>query len=255
MNDFLTRMAQLSRGETPVMTPQVPGLFGPVEETVQVETCAPTLLRQNSRAATTNTPEATSTPGEIVKPERVDMVAPAVKDVLGKASSTTGPEKSGAAVPSDVSPKGKDQIVPTETSRVPGQAQKTGDKVHVEGPAEDPDPPSPNHEVHTRVSTKFRRPSGPQPAFKAFSGNESPPVTPLVPGYESKQSAPRQIAMEMADVTESEAVQDPTVHINIGRIEVRAQPAVPASAPRPAPPKPQSTLSLNDYLKRSGRRP
>jgi hypothetical protein len=64
-------------------------------------------------------------------------------------------------------------------------------------------------------------------------------------------SAARPAALDAAAAGRLKAQQEPlpapTIHVTIGRIEVRATPA-PASAP-PSRPKPAPTMSLDDYLR------
>lgn len=77
-------------------------------------------------------------------------------------------------------------------------------------------------------------------------------LPPLVAGYKTTQPGPQQAMAELPAVSEQLVREQPTIHINIGRVEVRAQTTGPRPTPQASRPKPQSSLSLNDYLKRGG---
>jgi hypothetical protein len=95
--------------------------------------------------------------------------------------------------------------------------------------------------------------------------HQRPAITPPVAPHNSKQVSeplhesatraslqPAITVTRLAPPVESPQPISPTIHVTIGRIEVRATPAPPAPRQRPAP----AVMSLDDYLKRrEGERP
>ncbi len=84
-----------------------------------------------------------------------------------------------------------------------------------------------------------------RPRIERYQGTlEKPPVLSIDPGRRGEDGKP---AAERYGQSAEEA-QAPTVHISIGRIEVRAV-TQPAPQPAPKPVRRQPRLSLEDYLR------
>jgi hypothetical protein len=94
-----------------------------------------------------------------------------------------------------------------------------------------PEPARPPQEA--RVAKALRgAPTTTSPALRP----SGPPLVPIQPRVAAEEGRPRD--------------ETPTIHVSIGRVEVRAvqPPPKPRRAERPAP-----SLSLDEYLKRYGR--
>jgi hypothetical protein len=115
-----------------------------------------------------------------------------------------------------------------------------------------PDRPIPKPVVRHVIETVHRQPAitPSQPPVAPHDGrrvpeplHESPPKTILQPAITVSRLAPP---------VEPPQPTPPTIHVTIGRIEVRATPPPPSPRQRPAP----AVMSLDDYLKRrEGERP
>jgi len=254
MSDFLTRMAQLSRGEAPVVAPRLPSLFAPMEEASLVETIAATVQQQNkaeSVAKTTREPAAAT----IVKdlPQQTTYDDRSAEHPISNKPSTRQADKTENAPTLLIAPQDNNDEVPTiaapfvtKNRDVPAITQHGINRSHTASPLL-------NNEPQTIAPINVDIPFD-----SAVDQNGQPDSVmsqqsmPLVQGYKTKHAAPQQVMAELPTATEQSAKQEPTVHINIGRVEVRAHTAAATPAPRPARPKPQNSLSLNDYLKRGG---
>lgn len=250
MSDFLTRMAQLSRGEAPVIAPRLPSLFAPMEETSPVETIAGTVQQQT---------EAGSAVKTTLEPSAVDRDRP---------QPTTYDQRSAEQPTSNKPPTSQvDKIENVSTLLI--AAQDNNDDVSAPLVTKKRDAPaitqpgiSRSHTASPLLNEEIQPIASTTNADKPFDSAVDlngqpdsampPPFMPLVKGYKTKDAAPQQIMVELSAATEPSIKQEPTVHINIGRVEVRAQTAAPAPASRLDRPKTHSSLSLNDYLKRGG---
>lgn len=251
MSDFLTRMAQLSHGEATIVAPQLPSLFAPMEEEGPAETIE-TTPQQQSKA------EPAAAPIDKDLPQSTTYVNRSVEQAIS-SKPQTGRENKTEETPTplivakDNNHKNNKPVEPsiaapllTKVTAVQATKQQGISSSRTASPLLNAEPQTITHQ--TNVDMVFH---------SAINLNEQADSTmlqqsmPLVPGYKSKQAAPQQIMAELP-AAEQSAQQEPTVHINIGRVEVRAHTAAPATIPRPAQRKPHSSLSLNDYLKRGG---
>jgi hypothetical protein len=84
----------------------------------------------------------------------------------------------------------------------------------------------------------------PEPASQSPQIIVQPSITPALSTFQTApRSAPPSVASQPAATTE------PTIHVTIGRIEVRATSPAPAARPKSAP---APTMSLDDYLRTRG---
>lgn len=226
MNDFLTRLAQRSMGAAPLISPRLPSLFAPPEE--------PNI--------------GITDPAAVIGTAQGTTIAPAPAP-----SHATAP-----AAPPHIEPRAsvyplQDTVTPEAAIKQNAARRSERTEPHVE-PA--PTPLVPNVQANT--------PAVPQPAHtaspfaplaepRAESGNQDGraapgPWLPLLP---QRKTEPAAVLPAMADdrPAAQAAPAAPTVHITIGRVEVRANIATPPAAPRPRTAS-QPALSLSDYLKR-----
>lgn len=259
MTDFLTRMAQLSRGEAAVMAPRLPGLFAPApaaefDETAVAPMTQPardTETPEPAAQASAETADAKAFPPPTPSREPASAALVHNKPSAGQATKTEV-VLTPLVAPAETNPAQQDSYSPLALS--PRIARETRQQEphhhHSETPLLVNQPPP------SATSQTFSAPFDLAAPAAAFTDGTLPrQSTPLVQGYKNRQPTPPQAMAELTTNTEPATKQEPAVHINIGRIEVRAQTAAPSAPTRPAQPKTDSRLSLNDYLKRGGGRP
>ena len=261
MSDFLTRMARLSRGEAAVIAPRLPSRFAPMPETGLAETVEilveqhggtesarkPTRAPFSPASDLHAAPPVTTGKGlgdQLIKvtPGRPDLgmeQASAPPDAppghLDDASGIPAPLLAAALKPT--SPKIKGAVGQAGVRNESGDSHTASDLLH--GSLQNP--PAAEVDMEAVRLVESREQAG---------GSLRRMSPPLVPGHHTQQRDSQQLMAELPTAVEQAARQEPTVHINIGLVEVRAHTAAPIPAPRPSRPKPQSSLSLDDYLKR-----
>ena len=249
MSDFLTRMAQLSRGEAAVVAPRLPSLFAPTREFGLAATSLDDSAGKTQQAATVavdnDLPQATTrdglaaeqpiSPNPATRPD--DKTVDALKPLIAP-QDIDHTERTNIAEP--LVSHNQDVPVKEQRSRSNGQDDLVS--------------PQLNDEPHViSATTNIDKSIDSTEATIVQQQSVLPKLSmPLVPDYQNKQAAPQQVMAELQATIEQTATQEPVVHINIGRVEVRAHTATPAPARPSVQPKSQSSLSLNDYLKRGG---
>lgn len=240
MNDFLTRLAQRSMGVAPLIAPRLPGLFAPVEET-QIDNFATTksVMSAGKTAVMTSATGAARNPTLVspsVQPRTAAHADPATSEsrsFVYPPHRPPEPEAANAPAPvayiESISPRVASAHIPlVETSQA--NFQTTAPL-----PA-----PAASHPV-----------AAPEPLI-APRKQETPAVAaqqwlPLLPRRKADSVAP---FPAMADTAmRADTGTAPTVHITIGRVEVKANIATPTAAPRPRTAS-KPMLSLGDFLKR-----
>jgi hypothetical protein len=110
---------------------------------------------------------------------------------------------------------------------------------------------SESHVEHVeRVETRIERHLSTGKAHESSAAEARPKSTPIVPSVR-QQPLPRQ-AIVQPPTARPEPSPAPTIHVTIGRVEVRAQaPAVAERAPKPRSGQPK--LGLEEYLQRRER--
>lgn len=258
MNDFLTRLASLTRGEATAVKPRLPGHFAPLPDTQAPEPLDDVILvtgafekdlepgRAQRRAAPERVPAApvsgaSGQDNETDKRQQTDntnIAAHAPRMIHGEAGDERAPRQAPAgrlpALDTDAEPANRQTPAVTYWS-VPG-FDTTGDTEIQAGPLRPGDEadPAPRREQDTAAP---------------------PPSSPAHPKLLVRgQTAGREEAglLELPDLPEvpRRTQGEPAVHVNIGRIEVRASTLAPRPHPGPAPARQQSSLSLQDYLAR-----
>lgn len=221
MSDFFTRVAQRTLGLAPLVSPR-------------------RLAGWSASEPTTAPPPVALTPRQVAEPlppDRRVIVSPVTPDSGDGITRSAVDPNSAPALPA--LPTGDDVGRSTRHGRRAAMAElptvsptKRADAFDAQADGQRGSP--------TRVSaTAVAHPhwSAPQPLL--------PPLAPPVVQFAPPPGLP---------VTQRSEPASPTLHITIGRVEVRATapPAVPTRAPREAAPQ----QSLADYLKRgaAGRR-
>ncbi|SHO44179.1 hypothetical protein [Desulfopila aestuarii] len=259
MNDFLTRMARYSRGEVDLVTPVLPGLFGPQSESEPVATAMDISVPQGKGTQPDNEAAipAVAGKGEILR-----------QPVVHKGAKTEqSPVADNASLPPDRE----------------GDAQYSNAQKAMSGSApvaELHDPAVFPSTVESQIQpvTVIRSISLAEKGLWSASALDNSEVVPaaemrlvnqapvatiedsalLVP-QERSTSLPIEAQAvsqhDMAQLTTSfgqDTQKEQAIHITIGRIDVRARTPAPVSVARTSRSKSASSLSLSAYLKRGG---
>lgn len=228
MNDFLTRLAQRSMGAAPLIAPRLPSLFAPAEESQTSNVADTTTVTDAARNSTLAPPPLpTRTKG------RADSASCEPRANIYTPQRAAAPEAANTPAPAaridGTPPRVESTLIPlVETANV----QATS-------PLLTPVPPHPAASLEPPITPCK------QDAPAAAPG----PWLPLLPQRTAEPAAP---FAGLADTSVGAATGTPpapTVHITIGRVEVRANIATPPAAPRPRVAS-KPALSLSDYLKR-----
>jgi hypothetical protein len=259
MSDFLTRLAQLSRGEAAVVSPRLPGRFDPIQEASLPDQ---TRFEQHSewgaardigrRRLSPDSGEKPYSPGaadgepfDRQTGDEPDRPNPIVTQKLNSPVVPGKPAMYSPFIPPTLAHTGQTSSSAVNEGGVSlaEPTAKPGKKV-VELSATQHDTRSESAPQQNVGPDKTSKPYGPIRVSRVDPA-------PLVKVPRNQPGRPQPPATEQPAFNTPAAKQKPSVHINIGRIEVRANTAAPGPAPRPAPPKPQSSLQLQDYLNRS----
>jgi hypothetical protein len=262
MSDFLTRLAQLTRGEATVVNPRLPGRFDPLPETIRAETGL-TGFEQHSQRVTDGNPGRRQSPA-VSDENHLSPGAAAAKPVDRRSGEE--PDRSRSEVSQTLKSAGQPGKAaahspliipaPTQADRAPATAL-TGAGVKLAEPAAGSTGKAGElsaklldrgRESTTRQSLGIAKPGKPAGPASASRVDPLPLVTVIRDQPGKPQSAAAATEQPVFKTTASK--HEPAVHIHIGRIEVRAHAPVPSTAQRPARPKPESSLKLQDYLKR-----
>lgn len=259
MSDFLARMAQIGRGEATLVQPRLPSLFSTQNEGAPTESVEPIMQQSDG---STKMPRRTAhsgtdsdrrpSAGEDVRPasHAADKTSTDAADMASAFTSLVPPPQENAPAPTGrlsstagILPEDHDEK--TATAGHPPRRLKLAD--HLTSP---PKAPSRATAPATGDDNLHVDPPANAPPIEGEPGAN----VPLVPDYRAPRRPPRQVMAEPPSPAEPAVEATPTVHINIGRIEVRAHTPTATPTPRPERPKPREGLSLDDYLKRGGGR-
>ena len=253
MSDFLTRLAQLTRGEAAVVSPRLPGRFSPLPGTGIAE-AVDGGVEQQSEAGTAKEStggvftqqrgrEAPWPDGSIERPKDQPIDAESGRREPGL--QRTQPQSDEVDRMADHSP-----IIPvTMTSAV----QKPESPAHrdlladtgrpLESGRKQPVPVGAENDTPITGVEKIDQPDG-LPEI-SLSGRSSL----LVSSHQYQMAGPQQVLFQQPATTQPATEQQTSVHINIGRVDVRAHTAAPKPPPRISKPRSPSSQSLQDYLK------
>lgn len=226
MNDFLTRLAQRSMGTAPLIAPRLPSLFAPVEESNShiADTAAVTNAAHNTTLV--------STPLQSPAIGRTDhtFIEPCANSYPPQRPI---PPEAAPAASIDTTPLRVDStLVPLVETAAQANAQTTPTLAT-------PVAPQPAAPLEPPIAT--RKQDTPTAAPESW--------LPLLPQPKAESAAAFPAVADTSAGADTGTPPAPTVHITIGRVEVRANIATPRAAPRSrAASKP--ALSLGDYLKR-----
>ena len=263
MSDFLTRLLEVNRGETAVVTPRLPGLFASLPDTMPEESAETGLLQATSvehsfdhaSSDPVRNPGAEETPGLSPAPGAPEFPLE-TRQYPQEAESRNEPENQAEASGHPGSPL-----------RVPDPQISGRHEVDILENHDAADKPLFRHE--NEAGQTALRPAENSPAKSGAGdihpsalmvpdqGNEAdfPPgqsPAPLLPVDSRRRAVRQQHYRQPPGVAEAPASAEPSIHVTIGRVEVRAQTAPPKPAPRPVAARERGGLSLQDYLKRGG---
>lgn len=241
MKDFLRRMARRARGEINLVEPRLPSIFQPPDRDEVIESGEPVVPAAGISRSVTQVEEMQSgfeiegRQEKIRKTKRLSEVKHVVEQPLLKI-----PREDNFA---------KRDIV-TEPGR--RDASKSSKKVFEK---EQPFIATVSSDDHHEMQLKL--PADRRKNEVEHQTDLSRQPTVLVQDYIGSGKLDPVPAAVVPGTMEVEKSQEPTVHIHIGRIEVRGQRSESAARTSPPPPvRTKSTqprkLSLNDYLKQSG---
>lgn len=261
MSDFLTRLAQLTRGEAAVVSPRLPGRYAPLPETGPGDFAGTGVQQQSGSASAREPAHSPLSRGLEVKklsPGKVDEGSQGRRSGIEAGSQDSGmpqspmlPDEPGRSMVD--APLMPASVVPAELSStgsgegaVDGRAGAQNEAGSGQSTAS-----GANDSPQNPITTELNTPPGRATQQGGLADNSPAQQSrPLVRGHQGRQPEPQRQMTELPAVSDQAAKQEPSVHIHIGRVEVRAQTAAPVPAPLSARPGPQSSLSLQDYLKR-----
>jgi len=229
MSDFLTRLAQRSMGAAPLIVPRLPSLFAPAEESPSgnvADTAAVTGAARNSTLASPPLPYRTT--------GRTDPTTSEPRANIFSPQHPAAPEAAiaPAARSDSTPPRVESTLVPLVETAAQANAQTTQ-------PLATPVTHHPTESLEPSIAP--RKQDAPAAAAEQW--------LPLLPQRNAESATPFPVVADIPVGADTGTPPAPTVHITIGRVEVRANIATPPAAPRPrAVSKP--ALSLGDYLKR-----
>lgn len=251
MSDFLTRMARYSRGEADLIEPRLPGLFETPDDSGGAEVRVTAAARHDLSVETT---VETGTGSVLEERGAVRQQEADRSNILSTNSLSDSPAR-------------KEPLLDFQEQRAAGTVQWQG-IMQPDDEAELSESVNAKKRLVSAADRQERVPvnrqqSSEDPGKQAFSLKESDDfVTSRDSAEETATSllVPHFIpdrTLESPNVAAAEKViqqevQEPAVHINIGRIEVRAQAVPPAPAVRRIREKSPTSLSLDAYLKGDG---
>lgn len=274
MNDFLTRIAQLSRGEARVIAPRLPSLFAPPahDDLASASDTVKATVQPVGKAAvykqTKQAPIAHMVVEETARPvppaERSTQQVQPQQTITGYTDKREETAHTVVASQENRSPEqhiaealsGRKQeyLVVAQTASAESTESRDVAEFTELGHIQSNSPPS--EKIQTIDPEDVEFPLNVVVDQKGQSGTMTPQaILQLVPDHNIPYTTPQQAMSKLPGSTETAGQQETTVHVNIGRVEVRAQPAAPVTAPRTVRPREKNNLSLHEYLNRRGGRP
>lgn len=247
MTDYLTRLAQTAYAPGPSITPRLPALFELVAGIVlPVDAPETTGLPGPTPLPAPDGDVRLMLPSPTIAPAPRAAATPPPNPSLRRADLISGPLHAPNAPPVAPQPGSPAPIpVITRTPPEPSQPQPGGMLSSMtRTPPAMPFSPRLSHTARPDPA----RPVISQPALspgQAPAQTRMQPVLPPEPGADSRREPP-----ETAPVGHSSTQSAPTVHITIGRIEVRAaRSGLPPKSAAPRQNDSPPALSLDAYLK------
>ena len=246
MSDFIDRLAARAIGSGAALAPRLPSLFEPLQRAPVMamadEGEAPVRARDTGpkppAASAATPPPRPRMPAHALIEPRTARTAPAEQAPLplpGRAATDTPhaptpPPRAAAPV----------RAMAAEPSRVTPVSERTAARPSPVSPRESRIAPSRHEAAHPPTAAGALLPV-PAPVFATTNG--LPASSQL---GRAAMCRPRDVPAGRASRTSSE----PVVHVSIGRLEVRAAPAVATPPRRRDGPQPGS---LDDYLRQRGK--
>jgi len=277
MSDYLSRAAERASGTNAVIRPALPSLFGPEKNTAENVAAVPSSLESRSNvevehASSTGKKIAGAVSGIQERVASVLALAPEAPTVTQADKSEPAPRPTFAAVPPaqalseseqalELSASSTESEVRSEKSSLP---ERSDMRPRVAHPAPVAEPSGALNESSPR-SGVTRSDSGVEPSVELPSKQPEPvrakvgePVKNDLPSAIPVTAIPRRrpASLRLTDTrnqvrsVDRESSSDRTIHVTIGRIEVRAMQSEPAP-PKPAQPRPR--ISLEEYLRQRNR--
>lgn len=259
MTDFLTRLAERSLGVGEVVQPRPASLFDP-RGAVDAPTLVGDLEVVERRIAVrpSQTPaQRAAAPqpaeGPRAAAERLPAPPPGAVDAPGPVESSGGSEPHSAQTAAAASAPPPPSVAPALA------AEAAGDDAR-------PPAPVPTTVVVQATRVELREPDGTppeRPRRRAHTAQVPPPSVPARPpdGGERElaaSSSPAALEPDWRNAppapaqARAPAAETPVVHVTIGRVDVRA--VLPAPPPERAAPRHRPRLTLDEYLRKDGRR-
>ncbi|MDH4234861.1 MAG: hypothetical protein OEV15_06990 [Gallionella sp.] len=255
MNDFLTRLAQRSIGVAPLITPRLPDLFAPFEESRignPAATTPVTSAMSYGATAPVAGAEQSATPAPIIATAITSRAQPTF--LATPSSMTHGADNVDRVEPRVEQSETRVSLRSTQAasnlSRQAGEEKLPGHSRDFSTESNETESVPATSAKATFAMDSDRSASdsllAPLKKMAARADTASPPLLPIAADIIGKPIGPRAARIGLHD---DKATAAHTVHITIGRVEVRANIATPPAAPRPRPAS-QPALSLGDFLKR-----
>lgn len=217
-------------GAAPLITPRLPSLFAPVEESPTSNVADTTAVTDAARNSTLASP-------------------PLQSRTTGRADPTSG-EARASAYPPQHPPAPEVAIAPAPAARIdsaPARVESTLIPLVETAQANSQSTPPLVTPVAPHPAASLEPPLAPRKQDTPAAAPEQ--WLPLLPQRTAESAAPFPALADTTVGADTGKSPSPTVHITIGRVEVRANIAAPPAAPRPRTTS-KPTLSLGDYLKR-----
>lgn len=227
MNDFLTRLAQRSMGAAPLIAPRLPSLFAPAEESNSNVADSTAGADITHRTMLVSPPVASSTAARNMHAS-IEPQPP-----VHQSHRSTGPEAALAPVPAART----ESVAPRAESTLTTLVQTVHERIQA-APQLDPVASCPTAAAEPLLTPR-----------KQDDRAAAEPWKLLLPQRKAEPAAAFPAVADTPVSTDTGTPPAPTVHITIGRVEVRANIATPPAAPRPRATT-TPALSLGDYLKR-----
>lgn len=254
MSDFLTRIARLTRGEATAVKPRLPGHFAPLPETPTAEPLDGRILAPaaDGRGKEPVHAQRQTAPGPAIEASGDHPGGQVAETVKAQTVDTNTAAHAPGTLPIDAKDEVTPQLAPAGMPQSPEAFVDTDDRRPLAGM----DWAAPEFDFSGDAET----PTGP-----SRQDNEGDPVSIRESGTAVQTTSlpfrPKLLVRTQPAAREEAGVPDfpeaplrtrsePVVHVNIGRIEVRASTPDPRQQPRPAPARQQSSVSLQDYLAR-----
>jgi hypothetical protein len=277
VSDYIGNLVVKNLNPRAVLQPRLASRFEPLTPLVSLASERPFVGMSSDEAAREPTaPEVMPRPASMIaQPPPENLLAqnapPTMQDTLRRQVTRSEPDEhrsppdwsvSRIPAPRRLRPTRNPSELPSQTEEVneavdvaPRLAQDRRHAIQPAPPSSEATgaatPRSPAPPLIEQVATHARQPVV-MPSTQAVAPQAGQVLEPLRGSPPKTSLQPAVTVTRLAPPVEPTQPTPPTIHVTIGRIEVRTTPASPAPRQRPAP----AVMSLDDYLKRrEGERP